>query len=780
MKKISSIPIYTIGYGSRSIEQFIEVLQQHEIAYLIDVRSTPYSRYKPEFSKEALEEKLQQYRIRYVFMGDTLGGHPDDETCYDEKGQVDYEKVKDTEVYQRGLERLQTAFAQQQCIALMCSEGKPEHCHRSKLIGASLTAQDLPVIHIDENDEQQMQDDIIERLTKGQMFLSAQEVLKDVFGYEQFRPLQETIISHILNRHDALVVLPTGGGKSLCYQLPALIFNGVTVVVSPLISLMQDQVMQLQQRDVCAAFLNSTLSQREYVATMQRVKRGEIKLLYVAPETLLRPEILLMLDESHVACLAIDEAHCISQWGHDFRPEYRQLVSVRERFRNAVCVALTATATPRVQQDIKQLLKIQAKNEFIASFDRENLFMGIELKEVVLQQTLAFLNAHCDESGIIYCQTKKQVESLFRNLVERGISALPYHADLDSETRKQNQAAFINGGTQVIVATIAFGMGIDKEDVRFILHIGLPKEPESYYQEIGRAGRDGHRADCLLLFNHGDVDTIKYFIDQGAPSEREGALKRLQTLVDWVTSAACRRKGLLAYFGEHYEKQNCGMCDNCRQAEMERVDLTDPARKFLSSVIETKQIFGVEHIINVLLGSKAKKVVKNRHHQLSTYGTGREYDKTQWKNLVLQFLQHGLLNRDLQHGSLKLRHDGREVIRGKMQFWGFPVDSADHITEEPVCDTTSEESNEYSHELFEQLRTKRRELSEAEHVPAFVVFHDRTLREMAAQLPQSVEAFGQVSGVGPVKLKKYADVFLPIICDYCQKHGRNFHAQKQG
>lgn len=596
------------------------------------------------------------------------------------------------------------------------------------------------------------------------------EVLKDVFGYEQFRPLQEAVIKHILNRHDALIVLPTGSGKSLCYQLPALIFNGVTVVVSPLISLMQDQVMQLQQRDVCAAFLNSTLSHPEYVATMQRVKRGKIKLLYVAPETLLRPEILLMLDESHVACLAIDEAHCISQWGHDFRPEYRQLISVRERFRNAVCVALTATATPRVQQDIKQLLKIQEKNEFVASFDRENLFMGIELKEEVLKQTLAFLNTHRDESGIIYCQTKKQVESLFRNLVERGISALPYHADLDSATRKQNQEAFTNGDTRVIVATIAFGMGIDKEDVRFILHVGLPKEPESYYQEIGRAGRDGHRADCLLLFNYGDVDTIKYFIDRGAPSEREGALKRLQTLVDWATSAACRRKGLLAYFGEHYEEKNCGMCDNCCQAEMERVDLTGPACKFLSCVIETKEIFGVEHIINVLLGSKAKQVIKNRHHQLSTYGTGREYDKTQWKHLALQFLQHGLLNRDLQHGSLKLRPDGHEVVRGKMQFWGFPVDSTDHITEEPVYDTTSEESNEYRQELFELLRTKRKELAVAEHVPAFYVFNDKTLREMATRLPQSVEAFGQVYGIGPVKVEKYADVFLPIICDYCKKH----------
>ena len=598
------------------------------------------------------------------------------------------------------------------------------------------------------------------------------EVLKHVFGYEQFRPLQEEIINHILNRQDALIVLPTGGGKSLCYQLPALIFDGVTVVVSPLISLMQDQVMQLQQRDVCAVFLNSTLSNSEYVATMQRVKRGEVKLLYVAPETLMRPEILLMLDESNVACLAIDEAHCISQWGHDFRPEYRQLVSVRERFANAVCVTLTATATPRVQRDIKQSLKIQERNEFIASFDRENLFIAVKPKVDLLNQALEFLNAHRDESGIIYCQTKKQVESLARELVEYGISALPYHAGLDSETRKQNQETFINGDTRVMVATIAFGMGIDKEEVRFVLHAGLPKEPESYYQEIGRTGRDGLQADCLLLFSYGDVDTIKYFIDQGASSEREGALQRLETLVNWATSTECRRKGLLAYFGDRYEKPNCGMCDNCRQTEIERADLTGPARKFLSCVIETKETFGADHIINVLLGSKAKKVVKNRHDQLPTYGTGRKYDKTQWKHLALQFLQHRLLKRDTQHGNLRLTNDGHAVLKGEMQFLGFLADSVVHITEEPTTsDATSEETDTYAHELFEQLRTKRRELSDAEHVPPFVVFHDRTLREMAAQLPQSVEAFGQVPGVGPVKVEKYADVFLPIICAYCQKHG---------
>ena len=598
------------------------------------------------------------------------------------------------------------------------------------------------------------------------------DILKSVFGHEKFRPLQENIINRILNRHDALIVLPTGGGKSLCYQLPALIFDGVTVVVSPLISLMQDQVMQLQGRGIHAVFLNSTLSLPEYVATMHRVKRGEVTLLYVAPETLMRPEILLMLDESNVACLAIDEAHCISQWGHDFRPEYRQLVSVRERFRSTVCVALTATATPRVQADIKQSLKIHEDNEFIASFDRENLFIAVEPKVDSSKQMLEFLNAHPDESGIIYCQTKKQVESLSSELVKFGISALPYHADLDSEARRQNQEAFIKGTTRVIVATIAFGMGIDKEDVRFVLHAGLPKEPESYYQEIGRAGRDGNRAECLLLFSYGDVDTLHHFIDQGAPSEREGRLERLQTLVEWATSTSCRRKGLLAYFGEEYKNQNCGMCDNCRKVEIERVDLTIPAQKFLSCVFRTKQIFGEAYIIDVLRGSKAQKVIENGADKLSVYGIGTEYSREQWKHLALQFLQHELLNRDSQHGSLRLTRRGWAVLKSKEQFQGFPINSVNQTAEvPPPYDATSEDLDGYNYELFEQLRTTRRELADAEHVPPYVVFHDRALQEMATRFPQTAESLEQIHGVGPAKVERYADVFLPIICAYCQEHG---------
>ena len=589
------------------------------------------------------------------------------------------------------------------------------------------------------------------------------DILKNVFGHEQFRPLQKGIIDHILKGQDALIVLPTGGGKSLCYQLPALIFDGVTVVVSPLISLMQDQVTQLENRGIRAAFLNHTVRDVEYVATMKGVRQNEIKLLYLAPETLVRPEILVMLDEADIACLAIDEAHCISEWGHDFRPEYRQLVSIRERFQNAVCIALTATATPRVQNDIKKLLKFGNENQFIASFDRENLFIAVAPKVELLEQTFAFLNTHREGSGIIYCQTKKQVESLCRNLTARRISALPYHADLDSETRKQNQDRFINGDTRVIVATIAFGMGIDKADVRFVLHAGLPKEPESYYQEIGRSGRDGLPAECLLLFSYGDVDTIDHFINQGAPSEKQGRQERLQTLVSWATSIACRRKVLLAYFGEQYEKKNCGMCDNCRTSEMERIDLTTPAQKFFSCVVRTDQMFGEAYIIDVLRGSRQRRIIENRHDELSTHGIGMEYNKAQWRHLSLQFLQHKLLERDARHGSLRVTEKGWGVLNRSDQFWGLPVD--------PVDRATSEVSPEYAPELFELLRTERDRIAETEGVLPYEVFHDKALQAMATYFPTSEVAFRLTSGVGPMRSEKYANIFLPIIREYFKKQG---------
>ena len=589
-------------------------------------------------------------------------------------------------------------------------------------------------------------------------------LLKTVFGYDEFRPLQEEILENILGRRDTLIIMPTGGGKSLCYQLPALLFDGLTVVVSPLISLMQDQVTQLQQLGVSAVYLNSTLTHDEYLSTTHRIRRSEVKLLYVAPETLLRPETLLMLQECQMDCLAIDEAHCISQWGHDFRPEYRQLAQMRERFPNAVCIALTATATLRVQTDIRQALGFRDENEFVASFDRKNLSIAVESKVDLYQQTFDFLTAHRDQSGIIYCATKRQVDELHEVLVENNISALPYHAGLDAETRRQNQTAFIRDNVRIMVATIAFGMGIDKPDVRFVLHAGLPKNMESYYQEIGRAGRDGLRADCLLLFSYGDVSTIEYFIQQGAASERAGREERLASLVDWATSEDCRRIGLLGYFGEKYEADNCQMCDNCLIEADERVDLTIPAQKFLSCVVRTGQIFGINHIVDVLRGSRAKKVLELTHDRLSTYAIGQEYSAEQWKLLAGQFIQQQLLARDMRHGSVKLTEKGRAVFKGE-QVWGTPVETQGHRH------TVSDETGEYDSGLFEQLRAKRKALADAEGVPPYTVFSDRALQEMATYFPHSTEALEMMHGVGPVKVERYADSFLPIISAYCQQHG---------
>ena len=596
---------------------------------------------------------------------------------------------------------------------------------------------------------------------------SPQQVLKSVFGYDEFRPLQLEIIQNVLQRRDTLIIMPTGGGKSLCYQLPALFFDGLTVVVSPLISLMQDQVTQLQQLGVDAVFLNSTLSHDEYVSTADWLRTGKVKLLYLAPEALLRPETLRLLDACRLDCLAIDEAHCISQWGHDFRPEYRQLAAVRERFPRAVCVALTATATPRVQTDIRQTLGFRDENEFIASFDRSNLVIAVEPKTNLLGQTLDFLGAHPDRSGIIYCATRRQVDSLHGALVEHGLSALPYHAGLENETRKNNQQAFIRDDVRVMVATIAFGMGIDKPDVRFVLHVDLPQNVEGYYQEIGRAGRDGLRADCLLLFSYGDVDTIQYFIRQGAESERKGRRKRLRAMVDWATSGDCRRRELLAYFGEAYESENCRACDNCLKREEEQVDLTLPAQKFLSCILRTHQVFGIVHIIDVLRGSRAKKVTRQRHDRLSTFGIGKEYSAEQWKLLAQQFTQQKLIARDMEHGSVKVTETGWAVLKGE-KVRGTPVETGEKSTGRAV---PADEAAGVDHQLFEQLRAKRKELADTANIPPYVIFSDRTLQEMATWFPHSTASLEKLHGIGQAKVARYADTFLPIIAAYCREKG---------
>ncbi len=497
----------------------------------------------------------------------------------------------------------------------------------------------------------------------------ALEVLKQTFGFSEFLPLQDKVIQRVLKRQDTLVVMPTGAGKSLCYQLPAILFEGLTVVVSPLVSLMQDQVNQLHRAGISAACLNHTVPVHEYTGIMSRARRGDIKLLYVAPETLLRPETLLLTEQSRLACLAIDEAHCISEWGHDFRPDYRQLQAVRRRFPQAVCLALTATATPRVRDDIRRLLGIPQAGEFVASFNRPNLFLAVKARHDGLAQALAFLRPRQGQSGIIYCGTRKQTDELCEALSLNGCPALPYHAGLPEGVRRENQERFLQGRTPLMVATIAFGMGINKPDIRFVVHAHLPGSMESYYQEIGRAGRDGLPAHCLLLYSRGDVVVQRHFIDQGAASERAGRNGRLQALIRFAETRDCRRAELLAYFGERLEPGSCGACDNCAPCAGPRQtsDATDAARVFLSCVKATGQMFGAAHIIAVLRGSRSERVLSRRHDQLETFGVGNGRSAGQWRELVQEFIRLGLVDQEIEFGGLRLTPQGWDVLNDKQK-----------------------------------------------------------------------------------------------------------------
>lgn len=767
------IPIYTIGHASRTLPELIALLQANQIGFLIDVRTTAQQNDDIKFAPQGLLENLQEHAIRYVDMGSALGEEPMDTA------------------YQQAIARLQNAFTQQNGVALLGVAAQPSACHRAQRIGVSLQRLQIPVTHIDEHGAVQTQEEVmwasandalvmmdaeedafypepLEMLPTRErvVYKNSLDVLKTVYGYEQFRPLQAEIIDNILSRRDTLVIMPTGGGKSLCYQVPALLLDGLTLVVSPLIALMQDQVAQLQGAGVAATYLNSTLAPADYHAVLQNASTGQLDLLYMAPETLLRPDILTTLEGCRLVAMAIDEAHCISQWGHDFRPEYRQIVSVRQRFPDSVCVALTATATPRVQEDIKRSLSFQQENEFISSFDRKNLFISVEPKLNMAEQVIEFLQKHPEQSGIIYCSTQRHVDDLAATINANGLNALPYHAGLDTATRIQNQRAFMVDDVRVIVATVAFGMGVDKPDVRFVMHVDLPQDVESYYQQIGRAGRDGEQADCLLLFSYGDVHTIQHFIRNGAESEAKGRQYRLQTMVNWAETNDCRRHDLLGYFGEAYTDDNCEMCDNCTRPESSVVDLTVPAQKFLSCVLRTGERFGVGHIIQVLRGSQAQNVRKWQHDQLSTYGIGTEYSEATWKHLAQQFVQQNLLARNLDTGSLSVTETGWAVLRGGL-FEGTLQEA--HVGR--GYGTAAEEAPiRYEIGLFEQLRNERKILADAERVPPYMILSDRSLQELATYLPRSRESFGTIHGVGRAKVERFADIFLPVIDAYCRVH----------
>ena len=593
-----------------------------------------------------------------------------------------------------------------------------------------------------------------------------QSILKDTFGYDTFRPLQREIIENVLARRDSLAIMPTGGGKSLCYQIPALLFDGLTVVVSPLIALMKDQVEQMRAAGVPALFLNSSLSPEAYQENMEYVRRGQVKLLYVAPETLLTPRILSLLSALKVDCLTIDEAHCISEWGHDFRPEYRQLADVRRRYPEAVCLALTATATPRVRADITRSLGLNQSNEFVASFNRDNLYIEVAPKRDADIQLGRFLERFKDQSGIVYCFSRRQVDDVSEYLERRGYAVRPYHAGLDDDTRRRNQEAYIRDDVQIMVATIAFGMGINKPNVRFIVHYDLPKSIEGYYQEIGRAGRDGLPAHCLLLYSYGDVAKLKYFIDQKEGDERKAAVQQLDAIVRYAEDErVCRRKPLLAYFGEKFNAEKCDNCDNCNAEAPVLEDITIPAQKFLSCVVRTGERFGAGHVTDVLLGSKNEKILRLEHDKLSTHGIGRELTQKQWMHLARQLAQMGYLNQDGEFRTLSLTETARNVLKIRARIFGQLQE-----VEERAKKKDNKKELEYNHALFALLRAKRKELADADGVPPYVIFSDRTLVEMAAYFPQSREALLGISGVGQVKLAQFGDEFLDVIKPYCKKH----------
>ncbi|WP_166425878.1 DNA helicase RecQ [Paraglaciecola sp. 20A4] len=597
------------------------------------------------------------------------------------------------------------------------------------------------------------------------MIDQASKTLKDVFGFNEFRQSQKAIIGNVLHKKNTLAIMPTGGGKSLCYQIPALLFDGLTVIISPLISLMQDQVRQLHALNIPACVLNSSLSKLEYQDNLQAIGEQRCKLVFLAPETALQSNVVALLKSVTIACIAIDEAHCISEWGHDFRPEYRQLNLLLEQFPSAVCVALTATATPRVRADIKRQLHIPDNSEFIASFDRPNLYLEVLPKDNPYQQCTSFIKLHPEQSGIIYCLSRKQVDELSAKLSADGYSVVAYHAGLSSARRNEAQERFIRDDVHIVVATIAFGMGINKPDVRYVLHYDLPKNIEGYYQQIGRAGRDGLSADCLLLFGYGDTGKVRYFIDQiSDDQERRIATGHLNQMLALAETDTCRRLPLLQYFAEAPQSENCAKCDNCCNESKQKSDLTVPAQKFLSCVYRTGERFGASHIIDVLRGSSAEKILQNQHNLLSTYNIGNEYSKKQWMVLSRQLLQKGLLSQDEQFGGLRLTKQAADVLKGNAPFFAL----LQQATVSSKISSTPAQPGDPA--LVQILKTERKRIADADNIPPYAVFADRTLNEMAHYFPRSSQSLLKIHGVGQAKLDTYGDIFLQLINDYCQQN----------
>ncbi len=597
--------------------------------------------------------------------------------------------------------------------------------------------------------------------------------LKQYFGYDSFLPGQRQVIELVLAGRDTLVLMPTGAGKSLTYQLPALLLPGLTVVVSPLIALMQDQVDRLRANGIAAAFINSSLSAAECALRERAALRGNLKLLYVAPERLLSQDFLVFLDEVQeqrgLSLLAVDEAHCVSEWGHDFRPEYRQLGRLRQRYPRMPILALTATATERVRQDILKQLVLRDPYLHVASFNRPNLSYEVRQKnQGTYKELLRMLRARPGESTIIYCLSRHNVETVSANLERDGVPALPYHAGLERELRTEHQQRFIRDDVSVLVATIAFGMGIAKPDVRAVIHYDLPRNLEGYYQESGRAGRDGLPARCILFFSAGDRTKIEFLISQKTDEQQQMiALQQLRQVLAYGDTHVCRRHILLRYFGETVQEENCGNCDNCRQP-VTLEDRSIDAQKFLSCIGRTRERFGMRYIIDILRGANTQKIRDNGHDQLSTYGIGKDLSVDEWQRLGRSLLQQELLSETTDgYPVLKLNAYSKEILRGqrRVQLPGVSVKSQEKSASQTAVVLDAE-----SEALFQHLRVVRKQLADVQGVAPYVVFPDTSLRAMAQQRPLSRTHFAQIPGVGNSKLVTYFTPFANEIRAYCEAH----------
>ncbi len=594
------------------------------------------------------------------------------------------------------------------------------------------------------------------------------ERLKEIFGYSQFRGNQETIIRNLLDGKNTFVIMPTGAGKSLCYQLPAMIHDGLAVVISPLIALMKNQVDQMNAYGVNARFLNSTLSKGEITRLKKDCMNGVVKLLYVAPESLNKEETIEFLKKVNVSFVAIDEAHCISEWGHDFRPEYRRIKTMIQNLGEMPVIALTATATPKVQLDIQKNLQMEEADVFISSFNRKNLYYEVRPKKETKKQLIKFLKDHKGKSGVIYCLSRKKVEEIAQLLNVNGFKAAPYHAGLDPDVRMKNQDDFLNEEVDIIVATIAFGMGIDKPDVRFVVHYDVPKSLEGYYQETGRGGRDGLEGLCLMFYSHNDLNKLEKFNKDKPVQERENARVLLQEMEYYAESPVCRRRQLLHYFGEEYTQENCGMCDNCVHPR-ERFDGTEAVKLVLQAVKQTNERFGLNHLVNVIRGIEDEYVKSYGHFDLSVYGKGGDEDADYWKSVIRQALIYQYLEKDIDNiGVLKISERGEKFLK-KPHIIELARDhdfTTDIEEEEESSEKAPVNTKAYDVKLFEVLKTLRKKIAKEKNLPPFVIFQDPSLEEMATTYPTTNEDLAQVNGVGMGKVNKFGKEFLEEIQKY--------------